>query len=222
MTQKIYLASKALEGKIIGRRFPQVLGSDSQLLFEENNKRDENEKFKIIPIDGFSVKIAKSAKLSDTLSSFMAFHSPIVSEEFFEFLQDFLIPDFKLIPIKVYRNSELVIEKKYFILHFFGNDIENINFRQSTFDYFTGGKYFDRSLLQFDDYHHYLDKVKLDGRISLAIIQKVVMKKTLKHDLFFLDIFMGDTFFVSEELMEGIKKQKLTGFCFEEVGYVED
>ena len=105
----IFDAGSELEFKIIGN-YPQVTGSDTKQLFEENGKRAEEEKFKSVPDSGFSVKIMKSIKLTDTLSSFMTPHSPIVSERLVEFLQSFTIPSYKLIPISVYRVKRRPIE----------------------------------------------------------------------------------------------------------------
>ena len=98
-----------MEGKIIGRSYPQVVGSNSEPLFKENQKRIEAEKFKTLPKENFSIKIAKSAKLTDTLSSFMATHSPIVSEKLAELLPKFNIPPFKLMPLDVYRVKQTFI-----------------------------------------------------------------------------------------------------------------
>jgi hypothetical protein len=221
MMVKIFIANDELESKIIGRSFPQVTGSDSKPLFEENQKFNEAEKFKQLPKEAFSAKIAKSTKLTDKLSSFMSTHSPIVSEKFVELVKLFTVPDFILIPIQIYRVKELVIETKYFILHFLGNDIPNINFRESTFDYSTGGAFMDKSLLKFDSYEDYMGKLHIN-EVQMANIKKTVMRTSLKNDIFFLDILDGSAMYVTQRLKEAMEENKITGFRFEEVGYIED
>lgn len=218
---KIFNANDALESKIVGRSFPQVIDSDSMALFEENEKRIHDEKFKTFPKDNFSVKIAKSVKLTDTLSSFMTAHSPIVSEKLAELLKEFIVPTYKLIPIKIYRVKELVTEKKYFIMHFYGNNIQSIDFSKSSFEYLCGGAFLDKSLLKFDSYEDYMSKLN-KNEVQMAIIQNVIMKPTLKNDLFFLDIFDASARFITHPLKEAMEKHNITGFRFEEVGYIDD
>src|SRR5579863_1798435 len=184
--KKIFRAEHALDAKIIGKSFPQVVASDMEQLYTENRMYKEDEKFKSVPQDGYSVRISKSVKLTDFMSSFMAAHSPIVSEKLVDFLKIFIIPNFLLIPIRIYKAKELVTEKKYFIMHFFGNDIPNINFKKSTFDYLCGGNILDRSLLKLISHEDYMRKLNSD-EIKMIIIQEVVMNSTLKNDLFFLD-----------------------------------
>lgn len=218
---KIFDAEEELQGKIIGRSYPQVIGSDSELLFEENGKRIEDEKFKTIPKDMFSVKISKSVKLTDTLSSFMTAHSPIVSEKLVELLKKFTLPDFQLIPLHIYRLKELVTEKRYFIMHFTGDNIQSVDFTKSSFDYLTGGAFLDKSLLKFDNYEDYMKKLN-NNEVKMAIIKKVIMKPTLKNDLFFLDILRGSGRFITQPLKEAMEANKITGFRFVEVGYIEN
>jgi hypothetical protein len=218
--EKIFNAEDELEFKIIGRSFPQVVGSDTRELISENMKYVEEEKFNTIPKNGYSVKISKSVKLTDSISSFMTNYSPIVSEKLVDLLGKFRVPRFLLIPIRMYRVKELVTEKKYYVMHFYGNDIPSIDFGKSTFDYLCGGAFLDKSLLKFDSHEDYMRKLNND-EVKMAIIQKVVMKPTLKHDLFFLDIYKGSARFVTQTLKEGMEKENISGFHFEEVGYVE-
>lgn len=216
----IFNAGSELELKIIGN-FPQVIDSDTEQLFEENGKMIEEDKFQSVPESGFSVKIKKSIKLTDTLSSFMTPHSPIISERLVEFLQSFSIPSYKLIPLNVYRVKELVTEKKYFIMHFYGNDILNVDFQKSTFDYLTGGAFLDKSLLKFDSFDDYMKKLN-NNEVKFSIIKNAVMKPTLKNDLFFLGLLRGSATFITQPLKEAMEKEKITGFKFVEIGHVED
>jgi hypothetical protein len=218
--EKIYIVKDQIDGKIIGRSFPQVTSADDPLLDKENMKRAREDKFREVPANGYHVRIRKSTRLTDFISSFLETHTPILSQRLIDLLGTFRLPSHQLIPLTIYREKESLEEAIYSIVNFQGNDIMDINFPQSTFDYFTGGATLDRSLLNFSDYADYRQKVAKDDRVEMAIIQKVVMKPTLPHDLFFLGIFMGAAFFVRQGLKEAMEREKITGFRFEEVGYV--
>jgi hypothetical protein len=220
--EKIFFVKDQLEPKIIGRSFPQVTDSDDEQLQAENMKRVREDKFKNVPSDGYSVKMPKSAKMTDYISSFLETHTPIVSERLVRLLQKFHVPQYQLIPIRIYKAKELVAEPTYSIMSFLGNDIASIDFKRSSFDYFAGGANLDRSLLQFEDYEDYRNKVAKDDRVEMAIIQKTVMKPALKNDLFFLGIFCASAFFVRERLKDAMEHEQITGFRFEEAGYAED
>lgn len=222
--KKIFGAKEELDAKIIGRSYPQAQSSDCEPLFDENGKDTEEDKFLSIPAEGYSVKITKSVKLTDFLSSFMDFHSPILSEGLINLLGKFKVPAFRTIPVKIYRGKELVTEKKYFITHFIGTEVRHVDFEKSTFDYYTGGAgvVLDRSILQFSSYDDFLEKAKADKRIDMSKIKKIVMLPSLEKDLFFLDEVRVVRPLVTENFKDALLDEKITGFRFEEEGYVED
>ncbi|HMH24520.1 MAG TPA: hypothetical protein VK563_22220 [Puia sp.] len=222
--RKIFIAKDDLDSKIIGRSFPQIVGSDCKPLFDENEKYNEEDKFLSIPADGYSVKISKSVKLTDSLSSFMTCHSSILSEKLIDLLMKFNTPEFKAIPIKIFRIKELVIEKRYYIAHFIGDEVLNVDFEKSTFDYYTGGAgiVLDRSILQFKDYGDFLKKGRTDRRIDMSKIKNVVMLPSLKNDLIFMNALRVVRMLVTENLRDAMLQEKITGFRFLETGYVED
>jgi hypothetical protein len=223
--EKIFKLDEEVENmRIIGRRFPQVQDSDTPELFEENGKHDYNKAFEILPTRPYSVKISKGVKLTDVFSSFMVTHSPIVSEKLADLLKPLNLSPFRLIPINVIRVKELVIEKKYYIMHFMGNDLPNVNYKKSTYYYYSGAKdtILDTSILQFEDYEDYLKKREIDHRIYLSKVRKLVMKKSLVHPLFFIDHLNYAHPYIIESLKERFEEEGITGFRFEEVGYIED
>ncbi|MBN9386315.1 MAG: hypothetical protein J0H74_36490 [Chitinophagaceae bacterium] len=220
--EKIYIVKEQIDTRIIGRSYPQVSSADDPLLDKENMKRVREDKFTEVPVNGYHVRIQKSTKLTDYISSFLETHTPILSQRLLRLLQTFRLPSHQLVPVQVYRGKEQVEEAVYRIVNFSGNDIQNINFPQSTFDYFTGGATLDKSLLHFSNYEDYRNKVAKDDRVEMAIIQKVVMKPSLPHDLFFLGIFKASAFFVRQGLKEAMDQEKITGFRFDEVGYIAE
>ncbi len=104
-------------------------------------------------------------------------------------------------------------------MHFYGNDISNINFENSVFDYLSGGESLDKSLLNFKSYDEYMSKLN-NNEIKMAVMKQTVMTSGLKNDLFFLGIFYGFGRFFREPLKVALEKEKITGFRLEEVGYV--
>jgi hypothetical protein len=223
--EKIFRLKEEFENtKIIGRSYPQVRDSATEEIFTENEKWVEEEKFKMIPPGGYSITITKGVKLTDVFSSFMVIHNPIISEKLARLIQEFSIPKFQLIPVNVFRLKELVIEKKYFIMHFLGNDLPHVNFKKSTYYFYSGAAdtVLDTSILQFDDYADYLAKRDKDRRIYLSNIRQVVMKVSLRHEWFFLDELDNAYSFITQTLKERFDRENITGFRFEEVGYKED
>jgi hypothetical protein len=222
--KKIFGVKDELDAKVIGKSFPQVQDSDCEPLFDENGKYTEEDKVLSNPAEGYSVKISKSVKLTDALSSFMTHHSPILSEKLITLLGKFRVPAFRTIPIKIYRAKELVTEKKYFITHFIGSEVQNVDFEKSTFDYYTGGAgvVLDRSILQFSSYDDFLEKAKADKRIDMSKIRKIVMLPSLEKDLFFLDEVRVVRPLVTESFKDALLDEKITGFSFQEEGYIED
>jgi hypothetical protein len=210
------------EAKVIGRSYPQISDTPTKELVDENTKRVEEEKFQVIPPGGYGAKIGKSTKLTDMLSSFMVTGSPIVSEKFANFLRPFIVPRHRLIPINIFRVKELVTEKKYFIMQLFGNDIPNVNFRKSTFDFYMGGATLDKNLLQFENYEDYIHKYETVNHITKAIVKKLIMRTSLKNQLFYLKQLASSHLFVTEPVKEAMDKENITGFKIVEVGYVED
>jgi hypothetical protein len=223
--EKIFkLGDEYEKTKMIGRSFPQVRDSATEDIFTENGKRVEEEKFKVIPPGGYSIKITKGVKLTDVFSSFMVIHNPIISEKLASLLQEFSIPPFQLIPVNVYRLKELVTEKKYFIMHFLGNDLPHVNFKESTYYFYSGAAdtVLDTSILKFDDYADYLAKRDKDHRIYLSNIRQVVMKASLQHQWFFLDQLDYAHPFITQTLKERFDRENITGFRYNEVGYIKN
>jgi len=125
---------------------------------------------------------------------------------------------------KSVKLTELVTEKKYFITHFIGSEVRNVDFEKSTFDYYTGGAgvVLDRSILQFRSYDDFLEKAKADKRIDMSKIKKIVMLPSLEKDLFFLDEVRMARPLVTENFKDALLDEKITGFRFLEAGYVQD
>jgi hypothetical protein len=219
---RLFSLTEDIDSKVIGRKFPQVTGPQTQVLVEENMKLVEEEKFQVIPPGGYGVKIGKSTKLTDTMSSFMVQETPIVSEKFVDFFKLFVVPRHRLVPINIFREKELVTEKKYFILQLFGNDIANVNFPKSTFDFYMGGAVMDRSLLRYENYDDYIQRYESDNYTTRAIVKKLVMRTSLKNQFFYLRQLAASHFFVTEPVREAMAKENITGFEIVEVGYVED
>jgi hypothetical protein len=154
----------------------------------------------------------------------MDHHSPILSERLINLLVRFKMPEFRTIPVKIFRAKELVTEKEYFITHFTGSEVLNVDFEKSSFDYYTGGAgvVLDRSILQFRSYDNFLEKAKVDRRIDMSKIRKIVMLPSLEKDLFFLDELRVVRPLVTENFKDALLDEKITGFRFEEEGFVED
>jgi hypothetical protein len=219
---KVYSLEEETEAKVIGRTYPQITGTTTEELREEDKKRVEEDKFQVIPSGGYGVKIGKSTKLTDVMSSFMSQNSPIVSEKFVEFLKPFVVPRHRLVPINIFREKELVTEKKYFILQLFGNDIANVNFPKSTFDFYIGGAVMDRSLLRYQNYEDYIHRYETDTYTVRAIVKKLVMRSSLKNQLFYLKQLASSHLFVTEPVREAMGKAGITGWEISEVGEIED
>lgn len=219
---KIFSIREEIEAKVIGRSYPQITDTPTPVLVDENRKRAPEVKFQNIPQGGYGAKIAKSCKLTDYLSSFMVKSTPIVSEQFVQLLGSFAVPQHRVIPINIFRIKELVTEKKYFILELFGNDIPNVNFKKSTYDFWMGGSVMDKSLLQYENYEDYMFKLEKDSFTHRVRITKLVMKTSLQHQLFYLSHLSAAYLFVTEPLREAMDEARITGFIIKEVGYIED
>jgi|GEM_PF-4196707 hypothetical protein len=219
---KLYFLDENIEAKVIGRSYPQISDTPTKQLVRENMKQVDAEKFQEIPAGGYGVKISKSVRLTDYLSSFMVTKTPIVSEQFIELLGSFIVPHHRVIPINIFRVKELVTEKKYFILQLFGNDIPNVSFKKSTYDFWMGGSIMDKSLLKYENYDDYMLKLEKDSFTHRMKVTNLVMKKSLQNQLFYLSHLSAAYLFVTEPLREAMDKARITGFIVKEVGYIED
>jgi hypothetical protein len=221
---KVFSADFETDVKIIGRSFPQIKDSDTEELFNENDKFNNNEKFLSTSDDCvYSVNASKGTILTDVLSSFMTVHSPLISEKMLSLLRKFTLPKHKVLPLTIFRNKMKLENEKYFIIHFIGNEIENVNFVKSKFEFYVGGKdrELDTSILHFNHFEDFLTKAETDSRINMAKVKFVVMKKSLEKDIFFLDRLNGSTTFISERLKEALVFNGISGLKFRQVGLVE-
>jgi hypothetical protein len=219
---RLFSLEDDIEAKVIGRSYPQISDTPTEQLVRENMKQVEEEKFQDIPAGGYGVKISKSVRLTDYLSSFMVTNTSIVSEQFIQLLGSFTMPQHRVIPINIFRIKELVTEKKYFILQLFGNDIQNVNFKKSTYDFWMGGSIMDKSLLKYENYDDYMLKLEKDSFTHRMKVTNLVMKKSLQNQLFYLSHLSAAYLFVTEPLREAMDKARITGFIMKEVGYIED
>jgi len=83
-------------------------------------------------------------------------------------------------------------------------------------------KILDRSILRFSSYEDFVEKAKADCRIHLSAVRKIVMQPSLEKDLFFLDGLRFATPPVTETMKDALLDEKITGFSFEEEGYIKD
>jgi hypothetical protein len=219
---RLFSLEDDIEAKVIGRSYPQISDTTTKQLVRENMKQVEEEKLQKIPAGGYGVKISKSVRLTDYLSSFMVTNTPIVSEQFIQLLGSFTMPQHRVIPINIFRIKELVTEKKYFILQLFGNDIPNVSFKKSTYDFWMGGSIMDKSLLKYENYDDYMLKLEKDSFTHRVKVTNLVMKKSLQNQLFCLSHLSASYLFVTEPVREAMDEARITGFIMKEVGYIED
>lgn len=161
------------------------------------------------------VKMRKNAKLTDfiTYHPDIPFADYIVSERVVRILSTFKLPEYKLYPVIIDNQGELIDNYKLlFIIPL--EEIEVCDVVKSVF--FTSFFYDDKNALKFNSEREYLDYIKND----FLKTKKMVMKDNFDKNLDYFNI-RGSGLFASSDLKETFEIAGVTGIKFVEANEPE-
>ena len=147
----------------------------------------------------------------------------VLKVEFIDFLNDFVIPDFKTWKFELYQKEEII--NNYFLFHISKPfDEKLIDYQGSQFFIGNQAPYEDQSIgepVNIDSYEDYLQlKTKLSKEENYKGIQCPSVKfdfSSTAADMIRFSTFPYVGYYVSERLRDAILEREFTGIGFEEI-----
>lgn len=212
---KYYLLQKAIYRRDIGKHSLQTeevfdIGSESTFGWLDILQKLPNYHGKLNN-DAFpdfepriKFKLKEGAKLTDSLNyPSMNAKGLLISSKFKTLLQQFNLMEHMFYPAQIYVDN---FQIEYFWFHQKENYFEWIDF-EKTEVYFTDG---ENPPIKVKNYKEYLNNFHKKGGFDMFNI--TLNSEFPKLDFFYLSsVNYGSSFFISETLMQALKKEKITG-----------
>jgi hypothetical protein len=149
----------------------------------------------------------------------------LVSPRLKQLWDNFKVFDHRYYPAKVAADSGEI--REYFLFHMAAQELPGIDYEKSVFNDY-------RQLLETrDDGSQTFGEVKIsrlaERRIRTVPPRELYLKKIYftqdfpDYDLFYIPFFMvREEFFISEQLVDAMKKEKITGLAYDEQNIIDE
>lgn len=174
---------------------------------KENFKRTKT--FPPFDISLEYIKMRKGAKLTDFISFFPVLTCAhyLISDKVARIFSTFKMPEYKLYPVVIDNNGELL--KNYSLFYNPPFDFDCIAFDKSIF--YTGDKFLGKIV-----YHRFknFDEYYVFSQSNLVEVEKIVTKEGFDKELDYFDLRYASLPFISKDLKETFEMAGITGIKF--------
>ena len=196
-------------GENVGKTFPQSQEIVSNISINESNHLLKNQGKSTDDVYIPDFLLHSKAKVTDLISSSICIY-PIISNKLKNILENFINSNTEFLSMNLIVKQEKL---KYWILNIFKSNFRYIDFEKSTFEKING---LNNSLINIypkSDFE-FIEMINNKKAFEGICIKRLFLKEGIEDQIFLMNRFNGNSYFISENLKKQIEAAKCTGIKF--------